>query len=377
MKSVVYFIDLRTNPREGLIDKFGKLIETAGIAETIKKRDLVAIKLHFGALGNTGFIRPVFIRKVVECAKSAGGTPFLTDCNTLYAGSRSDTPTHIETAVKNGFAYSVVDAPIVIADGLRGRSEVPVAINRKHFDTVYIGSDIVHSDALISVAHFKGHELTGFAGTLKNIGMGCASRRGKLAQHSGVSPKVKSKKCIGCGDCEYHCPEKAISLNEGKASISTDNCIGCGECIIICPTGAVQIKWNPSIPVFIEKMIEYTMGVLKGKGGKMLFINFLTHISPACDCLNYSDAPIVRDIGILASTDPVAIDKASVDFVNQEQALPKTCMKTHMNPGEDKFKSIYPNIEWSYQFDYAESLGLGTRNYEIETIKSKRWKKIQ
>ncbi len=377
MKSTVYFISLRTNPRESLVDKIGRLLETAGFADIIKKKDLAAIKLHFGALGNTAFIRPVFIQKIVDCVKSLEGIPFLTDCNTLYTGSRSDTPSHIETAIKNGFAYSVVNAPVVIADGIRGGSFFDVTINQKRFETVYIGSDIIHSDVLVSVAHFKGHELTGFAGTLKNIGMGCASRKGKLAQHSSMSPKVKRKKCIGCGDCGHHCPSEAIFMNEKKALIDKNKCIGCGECIIICPTGAVQIQWNPSIPRFLENMVEYSMGVLKDKKDKAFFINFLTDISPACDCLNYNDTPIVRDIGILASTDPVAIDKASVDLVNSEQALPNTCMETNTGPGEDKFASIYPEVDWAYQFEYAESIGLGSTDYELVTIKSKRWKKIQ
>ena len=168
---------------------------------------------------------------------------------------------------------------------------------------MYIGSEIVQADSLLSVAHFKGHELSGFGGTIKNLGMGCASRRGKLAQHSTVAPKVKRKKCVGCGDCVIHCPRKALSLIEKKAVINPKKCIGCGECIIICPNSAIQIQWNQQIPVFLENMVEYTMGVLKGKKDRVLFLNFITNVSPACDCLAHNDAPIVRDIGIVASKD--------------------------------------------------------------------------
>jgi len=368
MKSKVYFIDLRTTYKENLPGKIGRLLDTAGLSKAINERDLVAVKLHFGELGNTAFIRPVFIRKIVESIKSHGGMPFLTDCNTLYAGTRSDAPNHHTTAIYNGFAYSVVNAPVIIADGLRGRSEVAVAINQKRFKKVYIGSEIIHADSLLSAAHFKGHELSGFGGTIKNLGMGCASRRGKLAQHSTVSPKVKRKKCVGCGDCTDHCSQQAISLIKEKAVIDNKRCIGCGECIIICPNNAIEIQWNQDIPVFMENMVEYTMGVLQNKKDRALFINFITDVSPACDCMDHNDAPIVRDIGMVASKDPVAIDQASVDLVNKEHALPGSCLKTNIKPGQDKFKGIYPKVNWEIQLEYAEKVKLGSRDYELVAI---------
>ncbi len=368
MKSKVYFIDLRATPKENLVSKLGRLVDITGLSETIKERELVAVKLHFGELGNTAFIRPLFIRKIVESIKGIGGFPFLTDANTLYAGTRSDSPRHLTTAIQNGFAYSVVDAPLIIADGLRGKSETAVTVNQKRFKRVYIGTDIVEADALISVAHFKGHELSGFGGTIKNLGMGCASRKGKLAQHSTVAPKVIEEKCVGCGDCISHCSQNALALVDEKAVLDSKKCIGCGECILVCPNEAIQIQWDQAIPVFLENMVEYTMGVLKGKEDKTLFLNFITNVSPACDCYGYNDAPIVRDIGIVASKDPVAIDQASVDLVNSEQALPDSCLKTNMASGEDKFRGVYPNVDWTIQLDYAENLGLGSRSYELEKI---------
>jgi uncharacterized Fe-S center protein len=368
MKSKVYFIDLRATPKENLVGKVGRLVDTAGLSETVKKRDLVAVKLHFGELGNTAFIRPVFIRKIIERIKRADGTPFLTDTNTLYSGSRSDSPKHLITAIQNGFAHAVVDAPLIIADGLRGKNETGITINQKRFKKVYIGTDIVEADALISVAHFKGHELSGFGGTMKNLGMGCASRRGKLAQHSTVAPKVIKEKCVGCGDCIGHCSQRALSLVEEKTILDSKKCIGCGECILICPESAIEIEWDQAIPVFLENMIEYTLGVLKVQSEKTLFVNFITNVSPACDCYPVNDAPIVRDIGVVASKDPVAIDQASVDLVNQEHALPGSCLTTNTQPGEDKFKGVYPKVDWEYQFEYAEALGLGSRRYELERI---------
>lgn len=368
MKSNVYFINLRATAKENLVGKLGRLIETAGLSDTISPRDLVAVKLHFGESGNTAFIRPVFLRKIIEKIKEVKGVPFLTDANTVYSGTRSDSIHHLTTAIQNGFAFSVVNAPIVIADGLRGKSETAVTVNQKRFKKVYIGSDIIQADALISVAHFKGHELAGFGGTIKNLGMGCASRRGKLAQHSTVAPKVKRKKCVGCGDCVDHCSQKALSLKDEKAYLDSKKCIGCGECIIICPNGAIEIQWNQAIPVFLENLVEYTMGVLQNKKKKTLFVNFITNVSPACDCYGHNDAPIVRDIGIVASVDPVAIDQASVDLVNRETALPESCMSTNVKKGEDKFKGVYPEVDWEIQLEYAQTLGLGNRNYDLIEI---------
>jgi hypothetical protein len=302
----------------------------------------------------------------------------LTDTNTLYAGTRSDAPHHLHTAIQNGFAYSVVDnTPIIIADGLRGRSETALKIDQKHFQTAYIGNEIVHADALVSVAHFKGHELTGFGGTLKNLAMGCASRKGKLAQHSTVSPKVKRKKCIACGNCIARCPAGAIRLVDGKAKIDNAKCIGCGECILICPCQAISIRWNQSIPVFLESMAEYSLAVLKNKRRKSLFINFISDVSPACDCHGYNDASIVGNIGVLASTDPVAIDQAAADLVNQAPPLQGTVLDEKNIAAEDKFRALYPDVDWSIQLTYAEKLGLGTRDYRLKTLELLTWEGYQ
>ncbi|MFO8113591.1 MAG: DUF362 domain-containing protein [Desulfosalsimonadaceae bacterium] len=372
MKSQVFFIDFRASYKENFLKKLDRLIKRAGLENCIQKRDLVAVKLHFGESGNTAFIRPVYIRQAVQTIKDCGGSPFLTDANTLYAGTRGDAPLHLITAITNGFDYAVAGAPLIIADGLRGRTETAVEINGNRFQQVYIGAEIIQADAIVSIAHFKGHELSGFGGAIKNVGMGSASRRGKLAQHSGVSPKVKEKKCIGCEQCADHCVEQAIEMIDEKAFIHPEKCIGCGECILICENNAIQIQWNQNIPVFLESMVEYCAGVLKNKFGKALYVNFINHVSPACDCVPYNDAPIVRDIGVVASTDPVAIDQASVDLVNREPALPGSCMGSHsedgMAAGADKFRAIYPKVDWSHQLEYAEKIGLGSRDYELVTL---------
>jgi uncharacterized Fe-S center protein len=337
----------------------------------------VAIKLHFGEKGNTAYVRPIFLRKVVDRVKQYNGKPFLTDTNTLYIGTRSEAVSHLTTAFENGFTESVVNAPILIADGLRGNSAVKVRIDKPIFKTVSIAREIYMTDVLITVTHFKGHELSGFGGALKNLGMGCSSREGKLSQHSNISPKVKGKACTGCETCLHWCPQSAISMvasgpgtmeKRSMALIDSKKCIGCGECILACPPGAIQIQWNESIPIFQKKMVEHAYGAVLKKKGKALYLNFLTQISPACDCYGYSDTPIVHDIGILSSEDPVAIDQASVDLVNGETGNRSSKRPGAWEPGENKFRAIYPEVDWNIQLAYGEEIGLGTREYELIRI---------
>ena len=367
-ESKVYFTDLRASAKENLLDKIIRLMEMLDLKRIILPRSLVAIKLHFGEKGNTAFIRPNFIRQIVEYVKELGAFPFLTDANTLYSGSRGNSVSHLNTAIENGFAYSVVNAPLIIADGMRGASSAAVRIDQENVKLAHIGREIIESDMLIGVAHFKGHELSGFGGAIKNLGMGCASRKGKLVLHSDLAPKVKRKKCVGCGDCVKHCAQSAISLKNEKSVIDPETCVGCGECILICPNDAIDVRWNADVSLFQKKLVEYALAVLKGKKGRFGFMNFLTNISPACDCYGHNDAPIVQDLGIMASTDPVAIDQASADMVNRQRALESSCLSSHKGAGEDKFRGLYPEIDWTIQLDYAEKIGLGKRKYEFVTI---------
>ncbi len=371
MPSQVFFADLKTSFRENLLQKIGRLLDRVPFPQPLEKGCLVAVKVHFGEKGNTRFLRPIYLRPVVDKIRTWGGKSFLTDANTLYVGSRSDSVAHLITALENGFNYAVVDAPLIIADGLRGGATVRVPIKGKHFQTVSLAADIVEADALVSVAHFKGHELAGFGGTLKNLGMGCASREGKLSQHCHLSPKVNRKKCRGCGRCLDHCPGQALTLTENKARLDPRKCIGCGACILICPEEAIRIRWDNSFQIFQEKMVEYTWGVLQGKKGRAVFLNFLTDITPACDCYEYSDRPIVGDIGLLASTDPVAIDQAAVDLVNQQTGNRDSQLSGNFLPGQDKFRGLYPKVDWQGQLIYAETLGLGSRQYELISIGDK------
>jgi uncharacterized Fe-S center protein len=377
MKSPVFFSDLKVESGKTLLDKLSILLDRADLKGKIGEKDLVAIKLHFGEKGNTAYVRPIFLRKVVDRVKQYNGKPFLTDTNTLYVGTRSEAVSHLTTALENGFTESVVNAPVLIADGLRGNSVVKVRIDKPIFKTVSIAREIYMADGLITVTHFKGHELSGFGGALKNLGMGCASREGKLSQHSNISPQVEGKICKGCKTCLSWCAQEAISMRPPQSGVETEHsiafidskkCIGCGECILACPSEAIQIQWNENIPIFQKKMVEHAYGAVQKKKGKILYLNFLTQISPACDCYGHSDTPIVNDIGILSSEDPVAIDQASVDLVNEQAGNRSSILSKNWGPGEDKFRAVYPEVDWNIQLAYGEEIGLGTRNYELIKI---------
>jgi len=377
MKSPVFFSDLKVESGKTLLDKLDILLDRVDLKGKIREKDLVAIKLHFGEKGNTAYVRPIFLRRVVDRVKQYKGKPFLTDTNTLYIGTRSEAVSHLTTASENGFTESVVNAPILIADGLRGNSTMKVRIDKPIFKTVSIAHAIYMADVLIAVTHFKGHELCGFGGVLKNLGMGCSSREGKLSQHSNISPKVKRKNCKGCERCLSWCAQEAISMRAPQSGVETKQtiafidpkkCVGCGECILTCPSGAIQIQWNESIPIFQKKMVEHAYGAVQKKKGKTLYLNFLTQISPACDCYGYSDTPIVNDIGILSSEDPVAIDQASVNLVNDQEGNRSSKLPGAWNPGENKFRAIYPEVDWNIQLAYAEEIGMGTREYELIKI---------
>jgi uncharacterized Fe-S center protein len=361
--SKVYFLDMRASTEAGMLDRLKVCVKKAGLLGVVSENDLTAVKLHFGEKGCTAYLRTPFVRAVVDELKATGCLPFLTDTNTLYVGSRSDSVKHLATAVENGFAYGSVAVPIIIADGLRGGNYETVPIKGKHFSEVKIASDIARADSMIVLTHVKGHELTGIGGALKNIGMGCGSRAGKLQMHSDVRPFVSKDRCVGCGKCIGWCPVGAISLKSKKAAIDSEACIGCSECIVVCPVKAIRIEWDSSAASVQEKMVEYAAGTARTKK-RIGYLNFVMDVSPQCDCYPFSDAPIVANVGILASLDPVAIDQASIDLINQQPGLKNTATKA-LKPGADKIRSVYPEIDWSIQIRHAERLGIGTSKYRL------------
>jgi uncharacterized Fe-S center protein len=297
---------------------------------------------------------------VVDKVRALGGKPFLTDSSTLYPGERKEAVSALSCAIEHGFAYAVVNAPLVMCDGLRGHSARRVAVPGEVLQSVDIGLEILEADTLVVLSH-----------SLKNLAMGCSSREGKLEQHSTVAPVVSEKHCTVCGACLKACVHDAIDFSSGKARIDAGRCTGCGRCITICEPQAIRIQWNEQAPLVMKKMAEYACGAVSGKAGKLLFVNFVTQVSPACDCYGYSDAPIVPDLGILASTDPVALDQACADLVIQARGLPNTAMVHGHEPGGDKFRGVHPEIDWEITLDHAEKMGLGRREYQLIRLEPK------
>ena len=298
--------------------------------------------------------------------KQNGAKPFVTDTNTLYFGHRHNSVDHLQTAIQHGFNYAVLDAPVIIADGILGNNEQKIEINQKHFGEVKIAGDIEKSDSMIVMSHFKGHGMSAFGGAIKNLAMGCASAFGKIEQHGCAKPVVKDG-CTACGKCMSVCPEDAIYIEDGKSFIDYDRCIGCNFCIEVCPDSVISLDFK-KIPEFIEKMVEYAYGAVKNKQDKVCYINFLMNITPDCDCVPWSDAPIVPDIGILASYDPVAIDAASIDLVNKQCGFENSLLHHNFHKGEDKFKGVYEDIDGKIQIKYGEEIGLGSAEYELIRI---------
>ena len=370
MKSKVYFTSVRTRPGNNMYDKLDKLIQKAGIDSMDLKGKLVALKIHFGEPGNLAYLRPNYAARIVKKVKEMGGKPFLTDCNTLYYGRRANAVDHLEAAMENGFNRIAVGCDVIIADGLTGTDAAEIPINMKHVEKAKIGTIIADSNIIISLSHFKGHEQTGFGGALKNIGMGSGSRKGKMEMHSTSKPEMKEENCVACGMCIKNCPEKAIAYNaKHKAQIDFEKCIGCGQCVASCHYGAACAKYDQSAEILGEKIAEYAYAVLAGK--QHFHINFIMNISPDCDCANFNDQALVPDIGIAASFDPVALDKACVDLVNQAPAIHNSQMfdKQPFKQGEDKFVHVHPDIHWKDCLKHAEEIKLGSMDYKLIEVK--------
>jgi len=367
-KSTVYFANLRSDSRRNLLNKIDDLLRATGLEKKFKKKELIAVKLHFGEKGNSAYLRPTFVRRVVDRIRDTGARPFLTDTNTLYVGTRGEAVSHLSTAIENGFDFAVAGAPLIIADGLRSENSRKVKIEGKHYDEVNIGAAIAEADGMVVLTHFKCHEISGFGGAIKNLAMGCATREGKLAQHSSVSPLVDQSGCEECAECIKFCASDAIEIREGKAFILEEKCSGCGKCIIVCPEKTINIQWSGASADVQEKMAEHAMGAMKGKMKRTVFISFIMQVSPKCDCYGHTDAPIVRDIGIVASTDPVAIDQAAADLVNSQEGFRDSALTSGHERGGDKFRGVHPGIDWEVQLERSQELGLGSREYELIEI---------
>ena len=375
-KSKVYFTTFRTTGSNNILKKLEKLVLEAGLGEIDFENKFAAIKIHLGEPGNIAYLRPNFSKVIVDVIRAKGGKPFLTDCNTLYVGRRKNALEHMDAAYENGYNPFVTGCHVIIADGLKGTDdmEVPV-VGGEFIREAKIGRAIMDADVIISMTHFKGHEDTGFGGTLKNIGMGSGSRRGKMKMHSSSKPFVKEKKCRSCEVCSKICAMNAISYggDEGKASINPDLCVGCGRCVGICPFDAISPKYDESKDILNKKIAEYTKAVVDGR--PQLHISFVMDVSPNCDCHVENDLPIIQDVGIFASVDPVALDVACADACNKAPIIAGSYLderihEHHVSDPEDqdRFTMTHPETNWKVAIDHGVKIGLGNKKYEIVEV---------
>ncbi len=394
MGSQVCFADMHAKAGDSILAKFERLIEKAGIDQIDFKDKFVAVKVHFGEVGNMAFLRHQYAKVLCDRIKARGGKPFLTDCNTLYVGYRNNALNHLDAAFINGYNPLSTGVHTIIADGLRGTDEreIPVA-GGEYVKEAKIGAAVAEADIIVSLTHFKGHVNAGFGGALKNIGMGCGSKKGKMEMHSSGTPRIDGGKCIGCGMCVDHCANDGVHVVDGTAVIDEGHCVGCGYCIAYCPAGAIMTKWDEAKPVMNKKIAEYTKAVLDGKPS--FHVSLVLDVSPDCDCERHNDVPVIPNVGMFASFDPVALDQACVDAANKQpviqgskadpqvkeasasdhmdgaRAIPEQAYSEHAarDDGHDVFRLVHPDTDWAAGLDHAVKLGIGTREYELVVVR--------
>lgn len=368
--SKVYFTTFKTSYTENIPDKLRRLILTAGIRDIDFTDKYAAIKIHFGELGNLAFLRPNYAKVVVDIVKELGGKAFLTDCNTLYVGSRKNALDHLDTAYENGFSPFSTGCHVIIADGLKGTDEAYVPVDGEYIKEAKIGRAIMDADIFISLSHFKGHEATGFGGALKNIGMGCGSRAGKMEMHSSGKPNVRQNKCIGCRMCTKVCAHEGVTVTDKKAAINHSKCVGCGRCIGVCPKDAIVAGSSSSNDVLNYKIAEYSKAVIQDR--PHFHISIVCDVSPNCDCHAENDIPIVPDVGMFASFDPVALDVACADACNRQPVIAGSVLSVNKEhdheQGHDHFHITHPDTNWKSCMEHAEKIGIGSREYELIEI---------
>lgn len=343
MKSIVYYIQIdKINPiyiKQVLIDS--RFISQLPTAKNI------GIKVHFGEAGNNNYLSPKYVKIFVDLIKEFGKSSTLIETTTLYRGRRQNRESHIQLAYEHGFTETNVGAPIAILDGERGEAFDEIAVNLGYIQSAKIAQGLRDFDTIINLAHFKGHFVVGFGGVIKNIAMGLSAKGGKLEMHSQTKPFIKTDKCNKCETCISVCPTDAITISEDGAKINS-LCIGCASCVEICPENAIKINWNESSELTQKKMAEYAWAILKNR--TCLHCNFAIKITPNCDCMDRTENPIMPDLGLFISLDPVACDWAVWE-------------KT-----KDKINKLYPEINPEILLTYCEELGLGKRQYEVCAI---------
>ncbi|MFA4987014.1 MAG: DUF362 domain-containing protein [Candidatus Brocadiia bacterium] len=331
-----------------------RLFDAAGFSAILPKSGIVAIKTHFGEGSCAGYPKPHLTKAIVERLNDLHLRPFVTDTNTLYRGNRHNSVEHLRQAREHGFTFESLGCPVIISDGLRGNNDEEVEIDGGYFKRVPIAGDICRSNGMVVLTHLTGHLASGFGASIKNVSMGCASRRGKMMMHSSLKPWVDKNRCVACGECVSHCPEDAISLGK-SAEIDHEICIGCGECLTVCPEMAVEFSWKQESRVMQEKMAEVALATRKVLHGRIVYFNVLTQVTKDCDCIDRKQKPVGPDVGIMASSDPVALDRASLDAFKAGAGMPL-------------HELSYPKIDGEEIFPYAAKMGLGSSAYTLEEV---------
>ena len=314
----VYFSEL---PPESTLEQWlaatRRILEACEFSRLIAPRDRTAVKIHVGEKHNTTHLAPRIVREAVEAVKRAGGSPFLTETSPLYKGAPSNAVDHLRHAYAHGFGFEAIGAPFIMADGLTGNSEVEVPIPGLLFDKVAIAREVLLADSLVAVTHATGHLGNGLGAAIKNLGMGLASRMGKLRQHASLKPTVDPQACTFCAKCLKWCAAEAIVERGGKAFIVSELCIGCGECLAVCRFDAVRHDWGTDLGLLQRREAEHALGVIQDKRDKLLILSYLVDMTKDCDCMARGQQPLQPDLGILASSDPVAADQAALDLTRE------------------------------------------------------------
>jgi uncharacterized Fe-S center protein len=355
--------DVRFLPAEKMHSEgFRELLAPFRFSGKECKNNLVAVKIHPGEDGNSSYIPASLVKLVITALNLPERRTFLTDTTVLYGGRRMSAPDYVSLAHDHGFKMPELP-PFIVADGLVGTDEFKVELPSSCETRVArLAGALAGIDSAVMISHFKGHLLAGFGGSIKHLGMGWASRAGKLFQHSSVMPSVKTDKCNMCGACVSACGSDAVKPVGVSMRIDDEKCTGCGECLQRCPSGAIGVTWNQEAHVFVKRMTEYALAA--SMAVKIpVYINFLLNISPDCDCMKKERPPMVNNIGVLASSDPVGIDQASLDLVTLAEPLGDNAASGH-----DKFLKIRPDRDGREQLVTGENLGLGSRVYRLVQI---------
>lgn len=352
MKAKVWFAPIKDGESpESVGRKAVKLADSAGLAEVVSKNALIGILQHVGEGKGIGYIKPPVTRALAARVEKLGGKPFLTGSSTLYRGRRSNACDHMMQAYEHGFTPSAINCPIIMCDGLRGADRLNVEVpNAGHCRTAYIGSAVALMEGLVVVTHPTGHPVAGFGAAMKNVAMGLASRGGKVSMHHGSHPDFLAERCTACGKCAKWCPEDAIVVKK-RARLIAKKCIGCGQCFTVCPFDAIDFKWNVQGLGFQEKLVECCAAVRSLLGERILYVSVIQHFQKGCDCFSEPQEALCPDIGVVASRDVVAVDRATADLL-----MRATGKDIVQEAGRREYRAM---------FAYAERFGLGCGEYEL------------